>query len=89
MSTVLAFDLGASSGRAVLAEYSGGKISYREIHRFENAPQEKNGSLRWDLDYLMNEIKKEYALRRKTAARIPWRLTHGAWITDSLTAAEI
>ena len=65
MSTVLAFDLGASSGRAVLAEYSGGKISYREIHRFENAPQEKNGSLRWDLDYLMGEIKKGIRIAEK------------------------
>lgn len=58
MSTVLAFDLGASSGRAVLAEYSGGRIRYREIHRFENIPVTENGTLRWDMDYLMQEIKK-------------------------------
>lgn len=58
MSTVLAFDLGASSGRAVIAEYAGGRISYREIHRFENAPVTENGTLRWDIDYLIGEIKK-------------------------------
>ena len=42
MSRVLAFDLGASSGRAVLAEYAGEKIKYKEIHRFENMPVSEN-----------------------------------------------
>ena len=45
MSRVLAFDLGASSGRAVLAEYAGKKIKYKEIHRFENMPVSENGIL--------------------------------------------
>lgn len=58
MSRVLAFDLGASSGRAVLAEYAEEKIKYKEIHRFENMPVSENGTLRWDFDYLMREIKK-------------------------------
>ena len=46
MSRVLAFDLGASSGRAVLAEYAGEEIKYKEIHRFENMPVSENGTLR-------------------------------------------
>ncbi len=36
MNSFLAFDLGASSGRAILGNLSGGKISLEEIHRFEN-----------------------------------------------------
>ena len=38
MRKVLAFDFGASSGRAVLGSFDGDRISYREVHRFENTP---------------------------------------------------
>lgn len=31
---ILAFDFGASSGRAILANYEDGKIRMEEIHRF-------------------------------------------------------
>jgi rhamnulokinase/L-fuculokinase len=55
---VLAFDLGASSGRAILGTYSGGGISLEEIHRFENTPVERGGHLQWDIDALFNEIKR-------------------------------
>jgi len=54
---VLAFDLGASSGRAILGTYSDGGISHLEIHRFANTPVERDGHLHWDIDALFNEIK--------------------------------
>jgi len=54
---VLAFDLGASSGRAILGTYNGGSISLKEIHRFANNPVERGGHLHWDIDALFNEIK--------------------------------
>ena len=38
---VLAFDFGASSGRAIRAVYDGHSLAYEEIHRFENMPIEK------------------------------------------------
>ena len=37
-ATVLAFDFGASSGRAIRAVYDGQNLNYEEIHRFENIP---------------------------------------------------
>ena len=43
MSRVLAFDFGASSGRAILGGYENGELSYREVHRFENNPRDKDG----------------------------------------------
>lgn len=56
MKKLLAFDFGASTGRAILGEYENGKLSYKEIHRFDNTPIEKDGHLRWDFDSLMNNV---------------------------------
>lgn len=58
MSTVLAFDFGASTGRAIKAVYDGKKLKYSEVHRFENIPTTLNGHLCWDFPYLLNEVKK-------------------------------
>ena len=57
---VLAIDLGASSGRAILAAYDGaaGTLSTEEVHRFENVPVEKDGTLRWDIDALTANIRE-------------------------------
>ena len=58
MSTVLAFDFGASTGRAVKAVFDGSSLDCKEIHRFENIPVYEDGLLCWDFPYLMNEVKK-------------------------------
>ena len=55
-ATVLAFDFGASSGRAIRAVYDGHILSNEEIHRFENIPIEKDGHLCWDVETLLKEI---------------------------------
>lgn len=55
-ATVLAFDFGASSGRAIRAVYDGQNLTYEEIHRFENIPIEKDGHLCWDVETLLKEI---------------------------------
>ncbi len=38
MKTVVAFDFGASSGRAIKATFDGEKLEYNEFHRFDNVP---------------------------------------------------
>lgn len=54
---MLAFDFGASSGRAILASYEDGTLSYEEIHRFENNPHEIDGHLCWDFNMLLSEVR--------------------------------
>lgn len=58
MRKVLAFDLGASSGRGIIATLDGGKITLNEIHRFENNGVNVRGTLYWDIIYLFNQIKQ-------------------------------
>jgi len=55
---VLAFDFGASSGRAMLGSLEGRKIKLKEIHRFENEPVYLNDGFYWDLPRLFYEIKQ-------------------------------
>ncbi len=54
----LAFDFGASSGRAMLGTFDGNKIELTEIHRFLNEPVEINGTLCWDSLRLFHELKQ-------------------------------
>lgn len=55
---ILAFDFGASSGRAMLACLDKGKLKMEELHRFSNDPVELNGVLYWDILRLFFEIKQ-------------------------------
>lgn len=57
MRRLLAFDLGASSGRAILGEYDGERLTLQEIHRFLNEPERLNGGYYWDFLRLWREIK--------------------------------
>lgn len=56
-TVVLAFDFGASSGRAIKARYENGALSYEEVHRFENSPGEYEGRFCWDFDALLAEVR--------------------------------
>ena len=55
---VLAFDFGASSGRAMLGRFNGHTITLEEIHRFANDPVTLNDTLYWDFLRQMFEIKQ-------------------------------
>ena len=53
----LAFDLGASSGRAILGTLTNGRLELTEIHRFVNQMQLINGHHFWNIFSLFNELK--------------------------------
>ena len=54
----LAFDFGASSGRAIIGCFDGDKITLEEVHRFSNDPVSVGGTVYWDVLRLFYEIKQ-------------------------------
>jgi len=53
----LAFDLGASSGRAILGTLENGKLELAEIHRFKNQMARIHGSYYWNIYSLFEHLK--------------------------------
>lgn len=64
MKNLLAFDLGASNGRAILGRLEDGKLTMRELHRFENHYAVNQGVYEWDLPYLLDQLKQGLAAFR-------------------------
>ena len=55
---MLAFDFGASSGRAILGIFDVNKLITEELHRFSNDPVNVRGNFYWDILRLFHEIKQ-------------------------------
>lgn len=53
---VVAVDLGAESGRVMLARFDGSTLSLEVAHRFPNGARAADGALRWDLARLLENI---------------------------------
>lgn len=53
----VACDLGAESGRVMLGTLTDGKLTLEEIHRFPNGPVRVNGTLRWDVLRIFEELQ--------------------------------
>ncbi|MCF0199174.1 MAG: rhamnulokinase [Bacteroidaceae bacterium] len=69
MKHFLSVDLGATSGRTVLASYADGRVEMEEWTRFANPQLPRDGHLYWDLAHLHAEIVK--ALTRTAEQHIP------------------
>ena len=54
----LAIDLGASSGRGIVGEYDGGRLTLRENCRVPNQPVRLVDRLYWDILRIFHEIKQ-------------------------------
>lgn len=54
---MLAIDLGASSGRGIVGEFDGKKLTLNEIHRFSNDPVMVGNTFHWDTLRIFFEIK--------------------------------
>ena len=55
---LLAFDLGAGSGRVMLGRLDGHRLTLEETHRVHSPPVVLAGSLYWDILELFNELTR-------------------------------
>ncbi len=55
-SSLLAIDLGAESGRAMIGKINDSQITLEEVHRFPNAPVRIDGHLYWDILRIYSDI---------------------------------
>ncbi len=62
MARFLAFDLGAESGRALVGQLSGDRLTLAPVHRFPNTPCQVDGTLRWDVDALWADLRRALTL---------------------------
>ena len=77
----LAIDIGASSGRHMLAGMKDGKMQLEEVYRFPNGMDNKNGTLCWDVERLFTEIKN--CLKKcKEIGKIPVSMGIDTWGVD-------
>ena len=77
----LAVDIGASSGRHMLASMKDGKMQLEEVYRFPNGMDNKNGTLCWDVERLITEIKN--GLKKcKEIGKIPVTMGIDTWGVD-------
>ena len=83
----LAVDIGASSGRHMLASMEDGKMKLEEVYRFPNGMDNKNGTLCWDVDRLFTEIKN--GLKKcKELGKIPATMGIDTWGVDYVLLDE-
>lgn len=83
----LAVDIGASSGRHMLASMEDGKMKLEEVYRFPNGMDNKNGTLCWDVDRLFTEIKN--GLKKcKELGKIPAIMGIDTWGVDYVLLDE-
>lgn len=77
----LAIDIGASSGRHVLAHKENGKVHTEEVYRFTNEIVESRGEKVWDVDRLFSEIKAGMK-KCKELGKIPYSMGIDTWGCD-------
>ena len=87
MNYYLAIDIGASSGRHILGYIDNGRLKLEETHRFENYITNQNSTLVWDIEHLVNEVKKGIA-KCKEIGKIPCAVAIDTWGVDYVLLDE-
>lgn len=77
----LAVDIGASSGRHILACLEDGKMVLEEIYRFDNGMSRKDGELCWNTEELFARIK-DGMKRCKELGKVPVSMGIDTWGVD-------
>lgn len=83
----VAVDIGASSGRLILASVEEGKLHLEEVHRFKNGFTKEEGHDRWNIDHIIDEILKGLAkVKSKGINRV--NLGIDTWAVDYVLVDE-
>ena len=82
MTSHIAVDLGATSGRVALGAVDSGRVVAEEVRRFTNGPVERQGSLHWDIDRLMVEIGAGVATAARRAPAGAITVGIDSWAVD-------
>lgn len=83
----LAIDIGASSGRHILASMNNGKIELEEVYRFENGMTSKDGKKLWDTKRLFKEILQGMKECQKIG-KVPKSMSIDTWAVDYVLLDE-
>ena len=87
MTYYLAVDIGASSGRHILGSIENGRLVLEEVYRFENGIHNENGTLVWDAENLVCEVKAGIK-KCKEIGKIPETVAIDTWGVDYLLLDE-
>ncbi len=81
MKRYLAIDIGASSGRHIVGWLEGGRLQTEEVYRFPNGVTERDGHLLWDMESLLDHVKKGVAAAKARFGEIE-SLSIDTWAVD-------
>ncbi len=89
----LAFDIGASSGRAILGTLTDNKLELTEVHRFSNQMMQLHGHYFWNIFSLFDELKtglkkclKEFGIQPESVGIDTWGVDYGLVTPDGYLA---
>ncbi len=92
-SNFLAFDIGASSGRAILGILENNKVELIEVHRFKNQMTKIHGSYFWNIYELFDELKiglkkciSEYKIQPDSVGIDTWGVDYSLVTADGYLA---
>ncbi len=83
----LAVDVGASSGRHILAHIENGKLELEEIYRFDNNLTQSKDGLIWDIESLFSEVLTGIK-KCKQIGKIPKSIAIDTWGVDYVLLDE-
>ena len=87
LAAYLAFDLGASSGRALLGTLEHGRAALREVHRFPTPLVERGQHLFWDIEALWAQVRTGLELAAREAPQLR-SVSVDSWAVDYVPIDE-
>lgn len=87
---IIGVDLGATSGRVILARAGTTGLRMEELHRFPNRMREIDGRFYWDIHALYEEILRGLSVAGGRGERIDsigidtWGVDFAAWIPTAI-----